>query len=187
MSFLETGLSHGRQGRKEDCENSSIASLAPLVPGLFFRLAAISMIALSALSAVQAADYDGSQARVDYILHCQGCHLPDGAGSPGAVPRMKDFLGWYLHIPGGREYIVQVPGAANAPISDAALAEVMNWVLREFSAAQLPADFAPYTGAEISRLRRGASVDVHEARYGLLRRMQTELGVAEYAPGQVAD
>ena len=49
------------------------------------------------------------RARVDYMLNCQGCHLPDGDGA-GDVPRMKNFVGNFLKVPGGRAFLVQVPG-----------------------------------------------------------------------------
>ena len=65
---------------------------------------------------------NAQRARVDYMLNCQGCHLPDG-DSAGDVPRMKDFVGNFLKVPGGREFLVQVPGSANAALDDARLAD----------------------------------------------------------------
>ena len=88
-----------------------------------------------------ATDANEVLARQNYILNCQGCHLPDGSGSKGNVPKMNDFVGYFLHVPGGREFIVQVPGAASAPISDQELADVMNWVLLNFSRKELPDPF----------------------------------------------
>ena len=92
--------------------------------------------------------------RQNYILNCQGCHLPDASGSPGLVPRISNFVGNFLHVEGGREFIVQVPGSANAPINDQELTDVLNWMLHEFSKAQIPENFAPYTAEEVGRLRR---------------------------------
>ena len=65
-----------------------------------------------------AGDSGTDLARQNYILNCQGCHLADGTGFRGKVPKMAGFVGYFLHVDGGREFIVQVPGAANAPISD---------------------------------------------------------------------
>lgn len=93
------------------------------------------------------------KARVDYMLNCQGCHLPEGRGIPGVVPVMKDYVGNFLRVPGGREFLVQVPGSANAALDDAALADLLNWVLVSMSPKQLPAGWVPYTGAEVSKLR----------------------------------
>jgi hypothetical protein len=66
-------------------------------------------------------------ARTDYVLQCMGCHLADGRGMPPDVPALQDRIGYYLQVPEGREYVVQVPGAANARLTDAALAQVINW------------------------------------------------------------
>ena len=94
-----------------------------------------------------------ADARTDYMLNCQGCHLGDGRGSPGHVPDLRNELGLMLRVPGGREYLVQVPGSRNAAIDDAALAAVLNWMLPTFSPATLPPQFTPYTPDEVGRLR----------------------------------
>ncbi len=119
-------------------------------------------------------------ARQNYILNCQGCHLPDGSGSEGNVPKMNDFVGYFLHVPGGREFIVQVPGAAGAPIPDQELADVMNWILLNFSKNELPDPFVPYSAEEIGKLRKEPLIDVHQRREDLITRMKDKLGVTEY-------
>ena len=119
-------------------------------------------------------------ARQNYILNCQGCHLPDGSGSEGNVPKMNDFAGYFLHVPGGREFLVQVPGAAGAPISDQELADVMNWMLLNFSKNELPDPFVPYSAEEIGKLRKAPLLDVHHRRKELLTRIKDKLGVTEY-------
>lgn len=122
---------------------------------------------------------DDGAARQNYMLNCQGCHLPDGSGSAGSVPKMNDFVGYFLHVPGGREFIVQVPGVTSAPLSDQDLAEVMNWLLLSFSGAQLPQPFEPYSAAEISRLRQEPLLDVHQRRRELLALIRNRLNVTE--------
>ena len=92
---------------------------------------------------------------------------------------MNDFVGYFLHVPGGREFIIRVPGAANAPISNQELADVMNWFLLNFSAAQLPGDFKPYTAKEVGKLRTDPLVDVNEIRPGLIEAIEERLGVKE--------
>ena len=57
----------------------------------------------------------------------------------------------FLWVPGGREYLIRVPGVATSPLSDADLAEVMNWMLWRFDKEHLPANFRPFTAAEIGR------------------------------------
>src|SRR4030095_6008142 len=58
---------------------------------------------------------------VNYMIHCMGCHLADGSGSPPQVPDVRGEMGRLLGADGGREYLVQIPGAATAPVSDGEL------------------------------------------------------------------
>jgi hypothetical protein len=105
----------------------------------------------------------------NYVLHCQGCHLADGAGTPGSgIPALAGSVGRFVRVPEGREYLTRVPGVAQSPLDDAALAELLNWVLHHFSAAELPADFVPYTAEEIGRGRRLPLTDVEGVRRRLL-------------------
>lgn len=90
---------------------------------------------------------------INYMIHCQGCHLEDGAGAPGKVPAMKDFVGNFLRVPGGREYLIQVPGSATSGVDDQGLADILNWILENLSPNEIPADFEPYTVEEVARLR----------------------------------
>jgi hypothetical protein len=64
-----------------------------------------------------------------------------------------------VSIPEGRSYIARVPGASQAPISDAALAEVLNWVLHEFNDATLPDGFKSLTAKEVQRARSQVLAD----------------------------
>jgi len=124
---------------------------------------------------------DTNLARQDYILNCQGCHLADGSGAPGKVPNLNGFLGNFLHVPGGREYLIQVPGAAHSVLNDDRLAAVMNWMLENFSRAQLPDDYVPYSGEEVGALRKNALLDPGARRGELLHEIETLLGVRESA------
>ncbi|ALH79340.1 cytochrome C [Sphingopyxis macrogoltabida] len=94
-----------------------------------------------------------ARARQNWILTCQGCHRADATGSPQTTPTMAGFVAQFLQVPGGREYLAQVPGVATAALSDEALAEVLNWSLLRFDPAHVPGDFTPYTPAEVGRLR----------------------------------
>ena len=105
---------------------------------------------------------------VEYALNCQGCHRADGAGTPGSVPPLTGSVARFLGVPGGREYLVQVPGVAQAPLDDATLAAVMNWMLEKFDHAHVPAGFVPYDAAEIGRLRTKPLTDVETVRKRLL-------------------
>ena len=105
---------------------------------------------------------------VDYALNCQGCHRADGAGTPGSIPPLVGSVARFLAVSGGREYLVQVPGVAQAPLDDAALAAVLNWMLGHFDAAHVPADFTAYAPEEIGRLRTRPLTDVEAVRTRLL-------------------
>ena len=118
----------------------------------------------------------------NYVLHCQGCHLEDGSGTPGSgIPALAGSVGRFLRVPGGREYLTRVPGVAQASLDDAALAELLNWLVRHFSAAELPRDFAPYTAEELARGRRLPLTDVEGTR----RRLLKEIADGEEAPVRV--
>lgn len=94
-----------------------------------------------------------ASARTDYLLHCAGCHLPTGAGVPPEVPTLVGSLGRIAASDEGRDYIARVPGASQAPISDAQLAAVLNWVLMEFNSDTLPGSFKPLTEKEVGKSR----------------------------------
>ena len=89
-----------------------------------------------------------------YMLQCQGCHRPDGTGTLATAPPMTGMVARFLAVPGGREYLARVPGVATAVLSDAQLAELLNWTLYRFDAANVPATFEPYTATEVGALRR---------------------------------
>lgn len=89
-----------------------------------------------------------------YMLQCQGCHRPDGTGTMATAPPMTGIVARFLAVPGGREYLGRVPGVATAVLTDAQLAELLNWTLYRFDAGHVPAGFKPYTATEIGALRR---------------------------------
>jgi len=103
----------------------------------------------------------------DFVLYCSGCHGPDGAGTPGVVPPLSG-LAALLETKAGREYLVRVPGVAQASLDDARLAALLNWVLAEYS-GRTPSP--PYAGAEVGALRRRPLRDPARARNAALRRV----------------
>ncbi len=129
------------------------------------------LVTLAAVTALAATEVDAKRARVNYMLNCQGCHLADGRGI-GDIPEMKNFVGNFLRVPGGREYLVRVPGSANAPLNDALLAELLNWMLMEMSASELPTDWQPYTAAEVASYRATTLTDVDKIRAVLINRIE---------------
>ncbi len=135
----------------------------PAVAGWLLRAVSL-MVALGANPAGAV-----SGPALDYTLECEGCHRADGSGTPGSVPALRDSVARLLAIPGGREYLVRVPGVAQAPLDDAALAAVLNWMLDRFDRAHVPAGFAPYGAEEVGRLRKQPLVDVEAVRKRLVK------------------
>lgn len=105
---------------------------------------------------------------VNYMLHCQGCHLPGGIGHPGIVPTLSNNVGKFLHVPGGREYLVQVPGSAQSSLDNAQLAEVLNWLVKEFDQEHAPQDFPGFTADEVAKYRSVRIRNVTQIRTELL-------------------
>tara|TARA_B100000795_G_scaffold65080_1_gene44135 strand:- start:854 stop:1270 length:417 start_codon:yes stop_codon:yes gene_type:complete len=97
--------------------------------------------------------------RINYLLYCTGCHAADGAGKPPNVPSLRDELGRMISVPEMRSYLVRIPGASQAPISDADLTDIINWLLHEFNSNTLPANFEEYTIDEVSNARRNILAD----------------------------
>jgi len=133
-------------------------------------LAAISGTALL-LGCLVVHAADSYSARTNYMLRCQGCHLEDGSGTAEKVPALRNEVGRFLQVPGGREYLIQVPGTSQSPLTDQEVAAVLNWILNKFSSAELPADFEPYTKDEVARYRYEPLANASEVRAGLLRKL----------------
>lgn len=94
--------------------------------------------------------------RINYLLHCSGCHLPGGQGNPPNVPTLHQELGRMMRVPEMRTYVVRVPGSAYSSLSDEELTAVANWILQEFNADTLPADFEALSKEEVSRARQNS-------------------------------
>ncbi len=111
--------------------------------------------------------YSVADAEQSYMLHCGGCHMADGDGAPPEVPGLKD-LGEIVQLRGGRDYLVQVPGASQAPITDDELTVIVNYILRAFNAATLPESFMPLSLEEVSQARQLSLNDPLSARAQLI-------------------
>ena len=89
------------------------------------------------------------------------------------MPRLKDTIGYFLEIPAGREYLVRVPGSATSALNDAELAEVLNWIINEFSGDSAGENYQRYTASEISRLRGYQLDEVEKYRTELMAQIAT--------------
>ena len=108
----------------------------------------------------------------DYVLYCMGCHGPQAEGVPGKVPPLAHALGRYMRTPAGRNYILRVPGAANSVLSDARLAEVLNWLAQTFDGDELSAGVPLFTPAEVTGTRHSPLSSVLATRREVVRALE---------------
>lgn len=121
------------------------------------------------------AGHDAGSPHMNYMLHCSGCHGPDGSGCPeSGVPGMRGSLGHFLKTRDGREFLVQVPGTSQSSLSHKETAELLNWLLKNFSPQEVPADTAPYTTAEVAGLRAAPLEDVPKRRSEIVSRLKEQ-------------
>lgn len=146
---------------------SSLLSLAVLLSAFFLSTL---LVAGEAKATSQLSQKINPQAKLNYMINCQGCHRGDGSGLEGSVPTFVDFVGKFLSVEGGREFLVQVPGSANSPLDDRELAELLNWILATMSPAEIKEDFSPYTESEVSSLRADLLVEVDTTRAALVKK-----------------
>lgn len=121
---------------------------------------------------------DAGSPRMNYMLHCSGCHGQDATGSPGAgVPSMRGAIGHFFKVEGGRQFLIQVPGTSQSALNDAQTAELMNWMLKTFSKDEMPATTPPYTRQEVAHLRTSPLIEVAAERDAIIKRLQAQ-GIA---------
>jgi len=108
----------------------------------------------------------------DYILYCMGCHGPAGRGVPGKVPPLASSLALFMRSAEGREYLLRVPGAANSPVSDAQLADVLNWAAHRFGDARPDDGAAPFTATEVGAHRHRPMADVQARRRAVIEALR---------------
>ena len=105
---------------------------------------------------------------VNYMLQCMGCHTPDGSGAAGRVPSIRSTLLPFSAVVAGRQFLVQVPGASQSTLSNAELAELINWMIENLSNGPRAVVFVRFTGAEVASYRRKPLVEVRATREHLL-------------------
>jgi mono/diheme cytochrome c family protein len=111
------------------------------------------------------------QPRVNFQLQCMGCHHADGAGEEGRVPSVRRTLVPFSGLAEGRDFVMRVPGVAQAPLSDADIAALLNWMVRNLSDVPVPATFVDYTADEVGRARHRPLAAVRDTRATLLGRI----------------
>jgi hypothetical protein len=133
-------------------------------------LAAVLLAAVQPCAQAQVKVYQGAEH--DYVLYCSGCHSMDGSGHPGfGIPDFRAQVGYFLRLPEGRAYLMQVPGLLSTGLPDARAAAVTNYVIETFAAESLPREFLPYTAEEAKRYRESRPVDVAARRLQLYQQL----------------
>jgi mono/diheme cytochrome c family protein len=144
--------------------------------------AGLTSASAQAPSGLPGADAEAAPAGVEnprrawqnWTLNCQGCHRLDGTGSEGTAPSLAGTVAKFLWVPGGREYLIRVPGVATSPLANDELAEVVNWMLWRFDKEHLPSTFQPFTGAEMGRLRsQPLRLEASQMRNNLLSKAES--------------
>jgi hypothetical protein len=117
-------------------------------------------------------DTQAVEPSINYMLHCMGCHTPDGGGEPGRVPSVRTTLVALASSPAGRKFLIQVPGSAQSRLSDGELAEVLNWMVDNLSAQPAQHEVQRFTAAEVARYRHTPLVAVQAQRERLISGLQ---------------
>jgi mono/diheme cytochrome c family protein len=142
--------------------------------------ASVAFLLLCISSLVQGAEINTQRAHYNYQMFCQGCHSPDGSGA-NSVPQMKNHLGRFLSTQDGREYLVRVPGSATSALGNEELAEVLNWILENFSGDSLDRSYQPYSATEVGQLRQDPLNEVAQYRAQLLTEIATTKVAGTYS------
>ncbi len=111
--------------------------------------------------------------RVNYQLQCMGCHHGDGAGEEGRVPNVRRTLVPFSEMVDGRDFVMRVPGVAQAKLSDGEIAALLNWMARNLSDVPIPAGFVDYTPEEVGAARHRPLSALKQQRESLLQAIGT--------------
>jgi hypothetical protein len=98
------------------------------------------------------------------------------------VPTLQGQVGYFLCIPEGRDYLIRLPSVATAPISNEALADLMNFVVFDLGGPTgLDAGSRRYTEQEVSSIRERPLKDAALAGYraALVEQMIRRCGAPE--------
>lgn len=128
-------------------------------------------VGIVALAVASGAPCQALEPQVNYQLQCMGCHHRDGAGENGRVPSIRRTLVQFSRFPEGRDYLLRVPGVAQAALSDQELAALLNWMTRNLSDVPLPQNFVEFTPAEVHAARREPLAAVAAERARLLEHL----------------
>jgi len=112
----------------------------------------------------------------DAYATCSACHLPDGAGVPGAFPRIRNRAAAIAALDGGREYLITVVSyglmgaievdgqqlfgvmAGNTgAMSDDELAAALNYVVFDLNDGEANG-IEPFTASEVKAVKEATTL-----------------------------
>lgn len=132
----------------------------------------ISKLMLCTLLSVASASAVAAKPSFDYLLHCAGCHLEDGAGMPDqGIPDLNEHTGHFATMAEGRAYLIRVPGSSQSPLNDAELAELLNWMVDRFAPE---VEAALFTEQEVTAHRRNRMHNPQQERAVLVEKIASE-------------
>jgi mono/diheme cytochrome c family protein len=100
-----------------------------------------------------------------YVLGCGGCHGIEGVSNPKLVPELRGQVGYFLATRRGREYLVRLPNVAFYAVSNADLADILNYTVFTIGGVGLPLNAKPYTASEVGALRKAPLTEVSLIEY----------------------
>jgi hypothetical protein len=95
------------------------------------------------------------------------------------VPSLRGQASYFLCLPEARAYLIRLPSVASSPLTDEALADLMNFVVFDIGRAPGASEvYRRYSAEEVSELRKRPLNDVSLASYReeLVGRLITECG-----------
>jgi hypothetical protein len=116
----------------------------------------------------------GASPSENYMLYCMGCHGTQAQGVPGKIPPLAHSLAHFMRTAAGRNYVLRVPGAASSVLSDAQLAEVLNWLAAHYNAEELSSGIMPFTTEEVAQSRHTPLADVLATRREVVRALAAD-------------
>lgn len=129
------------------------------------------------LSTLPAFAGEMNKPRADYILNCAGCHGMEGRGTvEGGVPAFPGSVGHIATTDIGRTYILHVSGVISTELTDAGIADVLNYILDKWGERG-----DHFTTAEVTRRRAIPIDDVVTFRRKVVEELRASgIEIAEY-------
>lgn len=129
--------------------------------------AAMALPAAASIAAAVAAGAEraAGPGQAGYVLACGGCHGVEGVSNPRLVPELRGQVGYFLATRRGRDYLVRLPNVAFCAVSDAELADILNYTVFTIGAHGIPANAKPYTASEVGALRKSPLDEVSLVDY----------------------